>query len=82
MVPGVVAMCDHYRYNKYNNSFLMVFVLLFVNFSVDSQCNSTYKQFIKSSEQMPRLTGSLYLDFSGSLMKIHVINFSNFIVFV
>ena len=81
MVTHVVAICDHYRYDKYNNSFLMVFVLLFLN-SVDSQSNSTCKHLIKSFEQIPRLTGSLYLDFAGSLVKIHVINFSNFIVFV
>ena len=81
MVPHVVAICDHYRYDKYNNSFLMVFALLFLN-SVDSQSNSTCKHLIKSFELIPRLTGSLYLDFAGSLVKIHVINFSSFIVFV
>ena len=81
MVPHVIAICDHYRYDKYNNSFLMVFALLFLN-AVDSQSNSTCKHLIKSFEQIPRLTGSLYLDFAGSLVKIHVINFSNFIVFV
>ena len=81
MVPHVVATCDHYRYDKYNNSFLMVFALLFLN-SVDSQSNSTCKHLIKSFEQIPRLTGSLNLDFAKSLVKIHVINFSNFIVFV